>query len=159
MKTATRDQSGKVIGYKIILGLLITAAALSNATQDLNQLQHLADNGRHLGAQLLNLGITKVNAKSISGNGSCKNVNGADQLGRNILVRSTPIEADGDLSVNLPSTVSTDFKADVFNRTTSSDFPGSVSRFVRVRRFRGAFGSDRRELVLKTGSISLRPVG
>ena len=158
MKTATKEQSAKLVGYKIILGLVIGAAALSNATKDLNQLQDLADNVWRLGSQLLDVGVATVSARSISGDASCKNVNSADQLRRNTQMRPT-IDLNGDVSVNLPSNGSTEFKADAFNRSTSSDFPGSMFRFVRQRRVSGTSGNDRRELVLKTGSIILRPVG
>lgn len=159
MKTATKEQSAKLIGYKIILGVVIGAAALSNATKDLNNLQDIADNVWRSGSQLLDVGVATVSARSISGDGSCKNVNSADQLRRNTLMSPKALELDGDISVNLPSTGSTEFKADAFNRSTSSDFPGSRSRIVRQRRVSGTSGNDRRELVLKTGSIILRPVG
>jgi len=63
MKTAAEKRGAKVIGYKIILGVAIGAAALSNATQDLNHLQDLSDNVWHLGSQLLDAGVFAFHSK------------------------------------------------------------------------------------------------
>jgi hypothetical protein len=160
MNTVTKEQSARRFGYKVILTLVIGAAALSNAGNDFNRLQGLADNAWHVGSRLLDVGVNTVNANSSSAGGSsCKNVTGADQPGWNARIRREAIEIDGDISVNLPSNLSTEFKGDALNRSTSSDFPGSRFRIVRQRGVSGTSRNDRRELVLKTESISLRPVG
>jgi hypothetical protein len=159
MKTVTKEQSAKWFGYKVILSLVIGAAALSNAMNDLNHLQGLADNGWRLGSKLLAVGVNTVNASSGSpGSSSCKNVTSADQPDWSAGIRREAIEINGDIGVNLPSTFCTEFKDHAFNRSTPSDFPGSMSRFVRQRRV-SWIGNGRRELVLKTASMSLRPVG
>ncbi|MDQ2975976.1 MAG: hypothetical protein M3R69_11280 [Acidobacteriota bacterium] len=160
MKTVTKEQSARRFGYKVILTLVIGAAALSNAGNDLNHPQGLADNVWHLGSKLLSVGVNTVNANSSSAGGSSnKNVTSADQSGWNAQIRREAIEIDGDIGVNLPSTFSTEFKDNAFNRGTPSDFPGSMSRIIKQRRLSGTSANGRRELVLKTESMSLRPVG
>jgi hypothetical protein len=160
MKTVTKEQSAKWFGYKVIFTLVIGAAALSNATNDLNHLQGLADNVWHASSKLLDAGVNTVNANSSSAGGSsCKNITSADQPAWNARIRPEAIEIDGDISVNLPSSLSTEFRRDAFNRSTTSDLPRSMFRIVSQRRVSGTSRNDRRELVLKTGSISSGPVG
>jgi hypothetical protein len=160
MKTGIKEQSAKVIGYKIVLSLVIGVSALSGAKNDLKRLQGLSDSMSGLSLRLMTAGVTTVNAKSASADDAvCKNVSG-EELTRNITTRSRDVEIEGDIVVNLPSTRSSEFKIVRHKRTASSDFQRRVARVVRQRRINDAFETDLHQLVFKTfnGNVSFRPV-
>ena len=120
----------------------------------------------------------EIGATSLAGNVVSRTVNGSIKISTSGYAEATTINGEisaklgdanwpqslvfttinGGITLDLPSTASTELKAETLNGSINLDFPLSVTSLTNRRRVSGRIGAGGRELILKTlnGSINLR---
>ena len=101
---------------------------------------------------------------STTGYAEATTVNGeiAARLGNALWPNSLTFKTiNGQISIDLPASVSTEVDAETLNGSINSDFPLEVTNVKGKKHVKGTIGSGGRDLILKTlnGSINLRRVG